>query len=151
MLESVVIVLLFLGACYWIIMPLLRPWQYKSLADPETNETLNQLNLKKESAYATIKELEFDLNMGKLSEEDFETMKRQIMLDTVEYLKEIDRLQSVEKTDPAEEEIEKDVEKELSTLRTNRSKKQAERYCTQCGEKAAFEDRYCSHCGTKLS
>ena len=151
MLELIVIVLLFLGASYWIILPLLRPWQYESLADPETNQTLRQLNLKKESAYATIKELEFDLNMGKLSEEDFEAMKRQIMLDAVEYLKEIDRLQSVEKTDPAEEEIEKDVEKELSTLRTNRSKKQAERYCTQCGEKAAFEDRYCSHCGTKLS
>jgi len=151
MLELVVIVMLLLGASYWIIIPLLRPWQYKSLADQETNETLSQLNLKKESAYATIKELEFDLNMGKLSEEDFEAMKRQIMLDAVEYLKEIDQLQSGEKRDPsAEEGIEKGDEKEVSAVSASRPRDETPKYCTKCGKRASALDRYCSNCGSEL-
>ncbi len=116
--EYIVIVFLILASGYWIIRPLLSPEQLQDSLTPDLNERLNQITLKKEGAYATIKELEFDLSMGKLSKEDFETMKKQYTLDALEYIEEIDQLQASEKIDPklTEEEIEKNTENENSPL-----------------------------------
>ncbi len=150
--EYIVIVFLILASGYWIIRPLLSPEQLQDSLTPDLNERLNQITLKKEGAYATIKELEFDLSMGKLSKEDFETMKEQYTLDALEYMEEIDQLQASEKIDPTltEEEIEKNTENEISVLPEARSTVKASVFCTQCGEKAFGQDQFCSSCGAEL-
>ena len=150
--EYIVIVFLILASGYWIIRPLLSPEQLQDSLTPDLNERLNQITLKKEGAYATIKELEFDLSMGKLSKEDFETMKEQYTLDALEYMEEIDQLQASEKIDPTltEEEIEKNTENEISVLPEARSTVKASVFCTQCGEKTSGQDQFCSSCGAEL-
>lgn len=150
--EYIVIVFLVLASGYWIIRPLLNPEQLQDSLTPDLNERLDQITLKKEGAYATIKELEFDLSMGKLSKEDFETMKEQYTLDALEYMEEIDQLQASEKRDSTltEEEIEKNSENEISVLRKAESTVKGSVFCTQCGEKASGQDQFCSSCGAEL-
>ncbi len=150
--EYIVIVFLVLATGYWIIRPLLSPEQLQDSFTPALKEQLNQITLKKEGAYATIKELEFDLSMGKLSEEDFETMKNQYTLDALKYMEEIDQLQTSEKRDSTltGEEIEKNTENEISVLPEARSTVKASVFCTKCGEKASGQDQFCSNCGAEL-
>ncbi len=94
MLGSVIIFGLVIGACYWIINPLLREDGRQNGFTPKPEDILEELKNKKEGAYATIRELEFDLSMGKLSEEDFQTLKRQYAQEAVGYMKAMDKLES---------------------------------------------------------
>ena len=150
--EYIVIIFLFLASSYWIIRPLLNPEQLQDSLTPELNERLDQVNLKKEAAYATIKELEFDLRMGKLSEEDFEIMKKQYTLDALKYMEEIDHLQGAEKSGSplTEEGVEKNIENDNSPPHKDRSAMGASVFCTQCGEKAENQDPFCANCGAEL-
>jgi hypothetical protein len=152
MLEYIVIVFLFLVSCYWIIRPLLSSEQLQDSLTPGLREQLNRITLKKESAYATIKELEFDLSMGKLSEEDFEILKKQYSLDALKYIDEIDQLKSSEKrrTTLTEEEAEKSIENEISASPKAQSTTGVGVFCTECGEKASGQDHFCSNCGAEL-
>jgi rRNA maturation endonuclease Nob1 len=152
MFEYIVIVFLVLASGYWIIRPLLSPEQLQDSLTPDLNERLNQITLKKEGAYATIKELEFDLSMGKLSEEDFETMKKQYTLDALKYMEEIDQLQVAEKSGSplTEEGVEKNIENENSALQKDRSTMKASVFCTQCGEEADNQDDFCAKCGAEM-
>jgi hypothetical protein len=129
--QYIVLVFLFLGSGYWIIKPLLHPAQLQDSHAPALNERIDQITLQKEATYATIKELEFDLNMGKLSEEDFEAMKKQYTLDALKYMDEIDQLQASKqgKTNPPA---------------------MASVFCTQCGKEADPKDTFCANCGNEL-
>jgi formylmethanofuran dehydrogenase subunit E len=150
--EYIVIVFLVLASGYWIIRPLLSPEQLQDALTLDLNERLNQITLKKEGAYATIKELEFDLSMGKLSKEDFETMKKQYTFDALEYMEEIDQLRASEKSSSpmTEEKIEKNNKNDISVLPKAQATEKASVFCTQCGEKAENQDPFCANCGAEL-
>lgn len=152
MVEHIAIIGLIVGAGYWIISPLLKSDQLTSFLTSKTDERLKQLTSEKEGAYATIKELEFDLEMGKLSTEDYETLKGQYMFDALDCMKEIDALQSNEsrKESLTEKDIEDEIEREISELRSGRSRKTASVFCSDCGTEASSQDRFCFSCGAKL-
>ncbi|MFH1624451.1 MAG: zinc ribbon domain-containing protein [Pseudomonadota bacterium] len=152
MLEYLVITGLIVGAGYWIVSPLLTQRQVENLNSPRIDEQLRELNLQKEGAYATIRELEFDLMMGKLSEDDYETLKEQYTQDAIDCLKKIDEVLSNKKrkASPAEEDIEDEIEREISALRKIRSIKEVTIFCTQCGARGSTGDRFCSQCGAEL-
>jgi len=153
MLEYVVIIGLIIGTGFYIISPLLKPDQFNGSCAAGADEILTELNLKKEGAYATIRELEFDLNMGKLSKEDYETLKAQYMRDAIDCLKTIDELQMNRdsQTDLSEKGLENEIEREISALRATGPVTTAEIFCTQCGQRTSSTDRFCFKCGTKLT
>lgn len=97
MLENIVILGLLALSGFFIISPLLKQDTSDNMPTPEPDDIRNDLNLKKERAYETIKELEFDLNMGKLSKEDYEILKDQYTREAIEYLKTIDEFHGSEK------------------------------------------------------
>jgi hypothetical protein len=152
MIEYIVILGLILGTGYWIIRPLLRPSRYDRTLVPKKDETLKQLEVQKEGAYSAIRELEFDLKMGKLSSEDFEALKNQYTQEAVNYLKEIDKLQTNNPTNSSlsAEDIEAEIEREVVVLSTKKRKKVDHMYCTQCGSKASRKARFCFSCGAEL-
>ena len=152
MFEYIVIIGLLLIAGYWILNPLLKNDQPESSFLQKTEEALRQLNLKKEGAFETIRELEFDLDMGKLSDGDYESLKKQYKLDAVHYLKEIDEIKSGQQGEinPREKDIDDEIEREISALRENRSKRKDNVFCTQCGAKTPPGGRFCSGCGSEL-
>jgi ribosomal protein L37E len=152
MLGYVILFGLLLGACYWIINPLLQEDTRQSGFTPKPEDLLKELKNKKDGAYATIRELEFDLSMGKLTEEDFQILKRQYTQEAVGYMKEMDKLESSQATfsKPVDTDLEDEIEQEAAASRAHKSTKIKYIYCTSCGEKAAVESRFCAACGSNL-
>ena len=150
--QYIVTVFLFLGAVYWIIRPLLHPEQLQDALAPALKERIAQITLQKEATYSTIKELEFDFSMGKLSEEDFEALKKQYKLDALKYMEEIDQLQASKNgiTRGPEKRPKDETEKDKSTPIKTGLPLKTDIFCTQCGEKADPRDAFCSNCGYEL-
>jgi len=152
MLGYVVLLGLLIAACYWIINPLLRENVRREGLTPKPEDVLEELKNKKNSAYAAIKELEFDLSMGKLTEEDFQILKRQYTQEAVGYMKEMDELESslTAFSKAVTAVSEKETEEGVTAIRNPESTPRKHVYCTSCGAKAAIESRFCSVCGTNL-
>ena len=152
MVEYIVIVVLMAGAGFWIIAPLLKSETMDLSLSADTDETLRQLEAQKEGAYATIRDLEFDLRMGKLSARDFEELEKQYKKEAVDCLKAIDdfNVNKSEMIGLTEEELDDELERKILALRTKESVEKKYVYCTQCGFKASHSDRFCSACGVKL-
>ena len=150
--QYIVTVFLFLGAVYWIMRPLLHPEQLRDALAPDLKERIAQITLQKEATYATIKELEFDLSMGKLSEEDFEALKKQYTVEALKYMEEIDQLQASKngKTRLPKKKAKDDAEKAKSKPPGTGSVMKTTVFCTQCGKKVDARDSFCSHCGYEL-
>ena len=133
------------GIGYWIVSPLLRSFRPDDLIDSRMDDALQQLEAGKEVALSTIKELEFDLNQGKISQEDYEALAEQYTRDAVGYIKEIEDL----KKNPGKqlnEDLESELELEVLSLR-----KKPGYFCTQCGDIVSPDDRFCANCGEKLA
>ena len=152
MLGYVILFGLLIGACYWIINPLLQEDVRQNGFTPKPEDILEELKNKKDGAYATIRELEFDLSMGKLAEEDFQILKRQYAQEAVGYMKEMDKLESPKATfsKPVDSVLEEEIEQGVTAIRTHKSTKKKYIYCTSCGAKAAVESRFCAVCGSNL-
>ncbi len=152
MVDYLVIMGLLLAAGYWIIRPLLDPHPYNDSSTGTADESIRELQIRKDNAYAAIRELEFDLNMGKLSNDDFETLKEQYTVEALDCLKAIDQLQQQEKRagDYKQEPPEGQVKEEIFARRAGKKKK-AVIYCVQCGAGSSHQDRFCHACGTQLS
>lgn len=104
------------------------------------DEPLLELELRKESAYAALKELEFDYRTGKLSEEDYKELEEQYRYQAISLLKDIDR---AEKGEDLSEKIEEEI-------RAIRKAKQKELRCPSCQENYIPGDRFCPSCGRGL-
>jgi hypothetical protein len=153
MLEYFILFGLLIGACYWILNPLLQEDGRQKGLIQKPQDILEELKNKKDGAYAAIRELEFDLSMGKLTEEDFQILKRQYTQEAVGYMKEMDKLASpqTENSNSVESDREEEIKHEVAAVRTGPSTKRKHVYCTSCGKEAAVESRFCSACGSNLN
>jgi hypothetical protein len=140
---NVVMIILIVGAAYWIVSPLLRPVRSEDTSDTRREEALLQLEMRKEVALSAVKELEFDLNMGKISDEDYEALKEQYANDAAGYMKEIDRMTAGPKKQAPD--TDKELEEEIRAFR-----RKPGRFCAQCGTPFAADDKFCAQCGEKL-
>ena len=152
MLGYVILFGLFLGACYWIINPLLQEHERQNGFRPKPEDILEELKNQKDSAYAAIRELEFDLRMGKLTDEDFQILKQQYTREAVGYMIEMDKLTPPPETFPnsMDEVPEQEIEPGVAVIRNLESTERKYIYCTSCGEKAPVETRFCAACGSNL-
>jgi hypothetical protein len=152
MLGYVVIFGLLLGVGYWILNPLLREEDRQNGFTPKRQDILQKLRQKKDGAYAAIRELEFDVSMGKLTEEDFKILKSQYLQEAAGYMKEMDQLQSRRETisTSADANPEAETEKDAAATHTPEPPARKYIYCTSCGRKAAVENRFCAACGSNL-
>lgn len=148
----VVIFGLLLGAFYWILHPLIQEDGRQNDFTPKPEDLLDKLKNDKESAYSAIRELEFDLSMGKLTEEDFSILKHQYLQEAAGYMKEMDILESERATHPKTGDANPGEEIKEETAAARRSESSARKYiyCTACGRKAAVENRFCAACGSNL-
>jgi len=152
MLGSVIIFGLLLGACYWITYPLLQENSRRDDFTPKPEDIRENLRKKKEGAYSVIRELEFDLSMGKLTEEDFGILKRQYLQEAAGYMKQMDQLASQGEAVSTSEDanLKEGTGDDVAEIRTPEADKGKYVYCTLCGRKAAAEDRFCVACGANL-
>ncbi len=84
-------ILIALAILAGIIWPYLAKEEAEEVVVPQ-EKALHDLLLQKEQTYAAIKELEFDYQMDKLSEEDYQELSGQYKQKAVAVLQQIDEL-----------------------------------------------------------
>ncbi|TET46086.1 c-type cytochrome biogenesis protein CcmI [Candidatus Aerophobetes bacterium] len=102
-----------LVAVVFIVYPLIKR-ENNNRKENKANNKLQDLVLKKESVYASLKELEFDYRTGKLSPEDYEELRSELKDIAVSLLKKADR--EKEEKD-REKTIEEEIELEVLKIR----------------------------------
>jgi hypothetical protein len=81
----------------WFVTAPLRNRAPAETEDPAVAE-LADLEARKEAKYRQIRDAEVDRAAGKLTEEDFQRLDRELRAEAIEILKKIDRLRPSEKT-----------------------------------------------------
>jgi hypothetical protein len=127
--EFAIAVVLSLVAVAFIGYPFYQSRRKKISFD--LNHRAEELETRKSEIYAAIKDIEFDYQMGKLSEEDYEELKHQYRTEAVGLLKEIDQDHGVQPV--------------TDTRATGIN------FCSQCGEPVGKSEQFCSNCGEKLA
>lgn len=107
--------------------------------DPELAAELEGLLVRKDGLYAAIKDLDFDYQTGKLSVDDYETLKEAYARDAIEVLKEIDERDGDLREGPAKA--------KRPRRRKSAKGQQVSVLCSECGEELDGSDRFCKHCG----
>ncbi len=124
----------------FIAYPIIRSRQ---VAEPVADETLEELQSKRETTYAAIEEIKFDYEQGKLSLSDYQDLEKRYKEKAIFILKEIDAQESGK-------ELEDEIEEEVMRLRRARRVAAEKLICPQCGREVSREARFCSSCGSPL-
>lgn len=85
------------------------------------------------NSLAAIRDLDFDFQIGKITQEDYEPLRAQLVLEVADYL------QKKQEQDQKVEEL----------IRARQSKKQF--YCPHCGKHIQEKDLFCTGCGMSLT
>jgi len=125
------------------------------LSGGKHNET-GDLNLRKESLYTTIKELDFDFRTGKLSPEDYEELRNKYREKAMALLLEMEK-------GGLPGDIDQKIEEDIKSRRKSADERLAaqEAYqgrdnrrmvtCANCGKECPSGNNFCPYCGKKLS
>jgi hypothetical protein len=129
-------ILLAMVAVALVGYPLIR--QSRESDDVESMEDTAQLHHRKESAYAALKELEFDYRTGKLSEADYHELEAKYRTEGLEVLQQIEALDGGDRTEPP---------RVLRQVKTPAGRPGS---CEACGEQNPRAAAYCRECGSAL-
>jgi RNA polymerase subunit RPABC4/transcription elongation factor Spt4 len=128
-----------LGVVFFVGYPFIQ----RRMSRIDGNEYLDSrtadLQRAKESSYSAIREIEFDYNMGKLSDEDYHELREKYRSQAISILKEIDEI--------GEEDIEEEVEREIASLRNVGEAVS----CPKCLTVNPLDSKFCGNCGTSLA
>jgi hypothetical protein len=92
----------------------------------------------------SIKELEFDYAMGKVSDSDFADMGLRLRTRAAGLLRQLDAGAAYST------QIEQELARRLAMAGVAAGAPPAGRFCTQCGASTAAAARFCGQCGHKL-
>lgn len=126
-----------MGAIFYVARPFFHRDQAWGLS-PKMQK-LNDLLLRKEALYASIKDLDFDYRMGKLPEEEHRRLVDEYKGEAASVLAAIDRLQG--KGDQREPQVEVGQQK---------VREKGAIFCSNCGAQQQTTDTFCANCGQKL-
>ena len=110
-------------------------------------DNLNELHFRRDHTYAMLKELEGDYQSGTLSEADYKKLKVRYKSQAVSILEELGDLHEEK---PITADLEDDIEKQVSILRSKNLGNKRGSFCPQCGAKTPPDSSFCSDCGTRL-
>ena len=133
-----------IGACAYVAMPLLSKKVITHSASSEADSRVGELLHQQVMAASTIEDLEFDLQTGKLSKEDYESLvadQRKIQKEADARLKDISGVSSTELT----EKLERDIAAERQKITPSSTP-----ICPGCKKPINASDKFCSECGAKL-
>ncbi|HEY8550063.1 MAG TPA: zinc ribbon domain-containing protein [Vicinamibacterales bacterium] len=131
-------------AAYHLILPLLSQ-EHLLRRRPVGERTRAALESEKTLLLRTIKELEFDRAMGKVSDEDFAEMSQRLRARAVRVLQQLDQAGSRDR-----ERIERELDERLGTAGDAAADAPARAVCAACGTANDRDARFCKQCGGRL-
>ena len=158
--ELILAVVIVLGVLAFIAYPLFNPSPEEGT---ETPVALDGLLSQRDAAYDAIRDLDFDFQMGKLSESDYATMRERYKGRAAVALEQIDETSRVSAATLAEEQIAKlraakqvaptaddAIEREIARRRANKGAAGGLR-CDKCRTPYKTGDTFCAKCGNQLA
>lgn len=132
--EILFLLSIILGTVLYVVMPFLRKRTRLTGDGIPSTRRLDRLYARRDNLLSDIKDLEFDREMGKVSEKDFADISARYRREAVSVLKDIDFMQRGDGPQSSSEFEE--VGRESC--------------CPQCGASVGLEDRFCRQCGNLL-
>jgi cell division protein FtsB len=162
--SIVVIALLIAATLWWVLKPL---WEGGSKTlergAPLQQQTLAELEQRRNAIYTAIKDLELDFESNKISEDDYRQSRLRFTQQAAGILKQIDHL-SQDMDARLDEEIdallarfqadspEKDENlQELARAEIKREAAAPSSTCPNCQQPVNPDDAFCHHCGASLT
>ena len=101
------------------------------------------LQRKKEVILGNIQDLDFEFKCGKLSDDDYQKIRKEMSAEAATVLQEIETIESAKDLDAL-------IRREIS-LRKHRSKPASPAAaCSSCGASNPPSNKFCAECGAKL-
>lgn len=134
-------------AIAYVAWPLFRPTPV--MADDDSPLTL--LLQRKDALLLSIKELEFDLRMGKLSEADHQRLDQRLRQQAIILLRQIE--QTAPQVSGLEAELEAAIQKQRRVANRSSTNGQvvSALQCPHCQTAVSRADKFCPQCGQKLT
>lgn len=154
-LTLVAAALLSLAALLYIVWPLLQPGPAPVIVE---DDRLSELIGRKDDMLKAIKDLEFDYQVGKLSEEDYARFDQRLRRQAIGLLQQIDQV--IPEVNRLDDSLEAEIQQRRKVgvdaatgpplpssppLPAGRP-----RFCTSCGEPLRAGNRFCANCGAKV-
>lgn len=118
-----------------------RPPVHRSVIGVRSQE----LQERKEQLYASLKELEFDRDLGKVSAADYERLRQPLEDEALRIIEEIDEINGHSHSPALRPQLEAEVQ-----ARRQVAPSEAGLRCPACQAERRREDRFCAHCGAPL-
>lgn len=119
--NILIMLLLLCVVAFFVGYPLIKP-EYDS---EEQNLAREKLKAEKDAVMTTLNEIEFDYQMGKLAEDDYEMMKNKYQVTALEILKEEDdrKIKNNKGKNSGKEltSIDDEIERELQQMRAKKA------------------------------
>jgi hypothetical protein len=110
----------------------------KDLPEPEPESPFHHLDDRKAAIYENLRDLQFEYRVGKLSDEDYQSTKRDLQKELAVVLSEVDKLKAQLSMNGAVPAPASKVEKTGGTV------------CPACGAKFEKELKFCGECGKPM-
>jgi hypothetical protein len=112
----------------------------KDLPEPEPESPFAHLDERKAAIYENLRDLQFEYRLGKLSDEDYQTTKKDLQKELAQVLAEVDRLKGGAAAAPSAPAVK--VAAPPSAARGV--------VCEACGARFEKELKFCGECGKPL-
>ncbi len=145
----VVVLMLILAAIGAVAWPLLNPARPATAAEDEPSPELVELAGQRDNAYQAIRELEFDHQLGNLSQQDYQSLRERYRSEAAAVLRQLEQAR-----EPEKETVAVSHAASATIARARKAAKAPtatdERACPACGRSVPADDRFCWHCGAAL-
>ena len=142
------VLMLMLSAIAVVAWPLLNSAKAPIATDGGPRPELEELAGQRDAAYRAIKELEFEHQLGNLSQQDFQALRERYRTEAAGILRQLERARRPEKeTVPVSAGSQAQPQPKAAPAPASAV---GGRTCPACGKSAPADDRFCWHCGTAL-
>ena len=148
-----------LAVVAYVVRPLFQTGAAPVLVE---DDRLAELLSRKDGVLRAIKDLEFDYQVGKLGEEDFQRFDQSLRRQAISLI------QQIEKIAPESSHLDEQLEAEIARTRKLQSQPREttslpppasvpsaapgqQRFCTACGASLAEGYRFCANCGAPVA
>jgi len=129
------------GLIAWVISPLFK----KSGQVFEVHSQAADLEDMKSRVYHNIKDLEFDYALGRLSEQDFQTIRIAFTQEATQVVARLEQLQRHDLDALITQDLKKMGDGPAAAVAAG-----APKFCMDCGHKNPAKAKFCSACGEKF-
>ncbi len=121
---------------------------------PVENPELKHLGKRRQVLYENLKDLQFEYHQGKLSDEDYQSLKGGFLYDLAAVMDAIERLQPAQGKKDKMNTPPELAAAELAAKDKSRPEpaavQSADRICPACSKENSSGNRFCGHCGAAL-